>query len=246
MITIKTKDEVRTLMKSGAICDFVLKETLKHIKPGVATIELDKIANRIMSARNAEPSFLDYEGYPNSICVSINDELVHGIPGPTIIKSGDVVSVDVGVKYNEMFTDCASTVVVGKPDEDTKRLVEGVKKSLDAAISAVRPGRTVGDIEYASGEQLKKFGLSPIMSLSGHGVGYAVHEDPAIMSNGKPGSGQELKEGMVLAIEPMASLGKGRVYQGKDGWTVKTSDGSLTAHFEKSVAVTKNGCKILT
>lgn len=246
MISIKSKDEIKTLIKSGAICDFVLRQTLKKVKPGIATIELDKIAYRIIEARNAKPSFLDYEGYPNSICISINDELVHGIPGPRIIKKGDVVGIDVGVEYQGMFTDCAATIIVGSPEKKSQKLLEGVRKALDASIEAVKPDAKIGDIEFASGNVLKQYDLSPVLSLSGHGVGYAVHEEPSIMSDGKRGAGATLKEGMVLAIEPMAALGSGKVFQMPDGWTIKTKDQSLTAHFEKTVVVTQNGCKILT
>lgn len=246
MISIKTKEDIKTLSKSGSICWFVLSQIIKKIRPGIATIELDKMAQRIIDARGGTPSFLGYQGYPGSICVSVNDELVHGIPGSKIIREGDVVGVDVGVNYKGRYTDCAATIVVGKMNEETRRLVMGVKDALDYSLKIIRPGIRVGDIENACGLILKRHNLSPVMSLSGHGVGFAVHEDPSIRSNGSKGKGQEVKEGMVFAIEPMASLGSGDVYQAKDGWTIKTKDKSLTAHFEKTVAVTKTGIKILT
>lgn len=246
MISIKTKEEIKTLKKSGAICSFVLNQITRRIRPGMATIELEKMANRIIEARNAKPSFLNYNKYPNSICISINDELVHGIPGSRIIEKGDVVGVDVGVSYNDMFTDCAATIVVGKPTKEKKKLLDGVRSALEASMGATRPGNKIGDIEYACGKELEKYSLSPVLSLSGHGVGYAVHEDPSIMSDGKQGTGETIKEGMVFAIEPMAALGGGGVFQAGDGWTIKTRDGSLTAHFEKTVVVTSGGCKILT
>lgn len=246
MISIKTKEDIKTLAKSGAICLFVLNQVAKRIKPGMATIEIDKMANRIILARGAEPSFLNYQDYPASICVSVNDELVHGIPGPRIIESSDIVGIDVGVRYKGMCTDAAATVVVGAPNIDQKRLLNGVRSALNDSISMIKPGRRIGDIENACGETLRKFGLSPVLSLSGHGVGYEVHEDPSIKSDGKKGTGDLIKEGMVFAIEPMASLGNGKVYQGKDGWTIRTLDHSPTAHFEKTVAVTDRGYKILT
>lgn len=246
MISIKSKEEIKKLAKSGAICSFVLNQISRRIKPGMATAELEKMANRIIEARNAAPSFLNYNNYPSSICISINDELVHGIPGPRIIKRGDVVGIDVGVIYEGMYTDCAMTVSVGKPSADIKRLLDGVRFALEASMAATKPGNKIGDIENACGEALRKFRLSPVLSLSGHGVGYNVHEEPSIKSDGSRGSGDTIKEGMVFAIEPMASLGGAEVYQGGDGWTIKTSDKSLAAHFEKTVVVTNRGCKILT
>ena len=192
MISIKTKEEIKTLAKSGAISFFVLNQVIKKIRPGLATSELDKMAHRIIKARGAQPSFLNYQEYPASICVSINDELVHGIPGPRIIKNGDVVGVDVGVNYNGMYTDCAATCVVGKATEDVRRLIEGVKQALSDSIKAVKPGRRVGDIESACGQTLAKFKLAPVLSLSGHGVGYAVHEEPSIRSDGRAGKGDRM------------------------------------------------------
>jgi len=246
MISIKTKEEIKKLAKSGAICSFVLNQLSRRIKPGMATIELEKMANRIIEARNATPSFLNYNNYPSSVCISINDELVHGIPGSRIIKRSDVIGIDVGVIYDGMYTDCALTVVVGKPDDEVKRLINGVRSALDASIKAVKLGSRIGDIEHACGEELRKFHLSPVLSLSGHGVGYNVHEEPSIKSDGREGKGELIREGMVFAIEPMAALGSGEVYQAGDGWTIKTNDQSLTAHFEKTVVVTNRGCKILT
>lgn len=246
MISIKTKEEIKKLSKSGAICSFVLNQLSRRVKPGMATVELEKMANRIIEARDATPSFLNYNSYPSSICISINDELVHGIPGARIIKRGDIIGIDVGVVYDGMYTDCAMTIVVGKPNDDAKRLLTGVRSALEASIKAVKPGNRIGDIEYASGEELRKYHLSPVLSLSGHGVGYSVHEEPSIRSDGKKGGGEMIEEGMVFAIEPMAALGGGDVYQAGDGWTIKTKDQSLTAHFEKTVVVTNRGCKILT
>lgn len=246
MISKKTPDEIKVIAQGGAIAAFTLKQLTKRIKPGVLTIELDQIARRIITARGAEPSFLGYQGYPAAICVSVNDELVHGIPSSRGIKRGDLVSIDVGIKYKNYYTDVASTVFVGNVSEDAKRLVLGVKEALKKTIGMVKPGVRVGEIENKTGEVLKKFKLSPVMDLSGHGVGNAVHEEPSIRSDGVKKTGAKVTEGMIFAIEPMATLGCGKVYVEKDGWTVKSADQSLAAHFEHTVCVTKKGSKILT
>ena len=246
MITIKSNQEIKNLHLSGAIASFVLKQVIKNIKPNITTLELDIIAQRIIKARSARPSFLGFEGYPSAICVSINDEVVHGIPSNRKIISGDVVGVDVGVEYLGMYSDVAATISVGKPNGQNQKLINGVREALAKAISLYRRGMRVGDIEYITGQTLKKYNLSPVLTLSGHGVGYAVHEEPAIRSDGKPSTGEMLEPGMVLAIEPMACLGSGDVCQGKDGWTIRTKDGQNAAHFEHTVVVTKGSLKILT
>ncbi|OQA52037.1 MAG: Methionine aminopeptidase 1 [candidate division WS2 bacterium ADurb.Bin280] len=246
MITIKTKEDIKKLRKSCQICSFVREQILRKIKPGITTVELDNIASRIIEARGARPSFLNYKGYPKSICTSVNEELVHTIPGHRIIKNGDVVSIDVGVEFEGMFSDCASTKIVGKKNPEVLNLVLGVKEALSTSIKAVKPGAKIGDIESECGRILKKHKLSPVMTLSGHGVGYAVHEEPSIKSDGSAGTGETLAPGMVLAIEPMAAIGDSKVRTGRDGWSVSTVDKSLTAHFEETILVTQKGVEILT
>jgi methionyl aminopeptidase len=246
MINIKTQEEISKIAKSGKIAGFVLKQLPKYIKPGITTHELDKIARRIIESRNAKPSFLDYQGYPASTCISINDELVHGIPSNKIIRKGDLVKVDVGVNYEGYHSDTAITVFVGRPDEETLRLINGVKQALFESIKVLKPGIKVGLIEKTTGDTLRKFGLSPVLSLSGHGVGREIHEEPSIRSDGDEKKGDIVKKGMVFAIEPMATLGNGLVKTAADRWTVKTSDHTLAAHFEHTVEVTSNGFKILT
>lgn len=247
MITRKTKEDIRILAKAGAINSFALKQVAKSIKSGVSTYELEGIAQRTIKARGGEPSFLGYRGYKYALCVSINDEVVHGMPSANrIIKAGDIIGLDLGVKYKNRYTDAAITVVVGKRSSDTKRLLRGVSESLKAAIKTVRPGVKVGDIEFETGRTLNKYKLSPILALSGHGVGFSVHEEPSIKSDGIKGRGETLKAGMVLAIEPMAALGAADVEVSKDGWTVATKDGSFSAHFEHTIVVTDNGSRILT
>lgn len=247
MITRKTKEDIRILAKAGSINAFALKQVIKSIKVGVTTLDLEGVAQRTIEARGAEPSFLGYRGYKHALCVSINDEVVHGVPSPKRkIKAGDVVGLDLGVKYQNRFTDAAATVVVGKKTDDIRRLVEGTLQSLKEAINLIKPGVKIGDIEFITGKVLSEHKLSPVLDLSGHGVGYNVHEEPSIKSDGMKAKGDELKEGMVLAIEPMATLGQGAIEVLPDGWTIATKDGSIAAHFEHTVVVTKSGSRILT
>lgn len=247
MITRKTKEDIKILAKAGAINSFALKQVARGIKCGISTFDLEGIAIRTIKARGGEPSFMGYRGYKYALCVSINNEVVHGMPSTDRkIKMGDVVGLDLGVKYQNRYTDAATTIVVGKKTPDTKRLLKGTFESLKSAIKLIRPGVKVGDIEFETGRALAKYKLAPVLALCGHGVGYNVHEEPAIKSDGKKGRGDELKEGMVLAIEPMATLGSGDVEVLTDGWTVITKDGSLAAHFEHTIVVTENGSRILT
>ena len=247
MISIKTKDDIRVLAKAGAINAFALRQVARHARPGVRCGDLEKIALRVLRARGAEPSFLGYKGYRFALCVSIGDEVVHGLPNNRVIKHGDVVGIDLGVKYLDRYTDAAlSFQVGGRANNDVKRLLEGTREALDEAVETTRPGVAVGDVEAATGAILKKYRLSPITALSGHGVGFGVHEEPSIKSDGKAGEGARLEEGMVLALEPMACLGAGKVKVSPDGWTVKTEDGSPGAHFEQTIVLERTGSRILT
>jgi len=246
MIRKKNRFQVNQIQKSGKIAAFTLRELSKAAKPGVSTSELDHLASRLITARGGKPSFLGYRGYKYSTCISINDEVVHGIPSARKIVKGDIVSIDVGVNLGGYFSDTAVTIMIGSAAGDVKRLVSGTKESLLAALSIIKPGIKIGDIEKKTGTVLKEKGISPVTALSGHGVGFAVHEEPSIKSDGESGSGEVLEEGMVLAIEPMGSLGTGKVKTSADGWTVKTLEGAMSAHFEHTVAVTKSGHKILT
>jgi len=246
MIKLKTLSDIKTMSKGGRIASFAMKEVAKNIKPGITTLELDKIANRIIKARGACPSFLGYQGFPASICVSINDQLVHGIPSRQKICSGDIVKVDLGVFYEGFHTDMARTYIVGHIKKEEEELVMACQKALNAAISLVEPGNTVGDIEHATGKTLKSSGLSPVMSLSGHGVGRDLHEEPSIFCDGLKRTKEKLVPGMVIAIEPMATAGSSKVRKGSDGWTIVTADGSLSVHFEDTVAVTDRGHRVLT
>jgi len=245
-INIKSTPEIKKMIRGGRIADFTMREVATHIKPGVTLLELDAIAYRIIKARGAEPSFLNYDGFPNSICVSINDEIVHGIPSRVSVKSGDIVKIDLGIYFEGFHTDMARTYTVGKVTEDIKNMVLTCKKSLDEAIHCVRPGNSIGDIEQITGEVLKEGGLSPVMSLSGHGIGRELHERPSIFCDGKKCTKEKLVEGMAIAIEPMATMGSGKVKRKDDNWTVVSSDATLTVHFEDTVLVTGTGYKVLT
>lgn len=246
MISIKNKNEIKLMAKSGAISCFALNQLKRQIKPGITTKQLDQVARRLIESRGATAAFLGHEGYEFAICVSINDEVVHGLPSARKINEGDVVGIDLGAKYQGYYSDTAATICVGHKDERINRLLEGTHEALMAALKVVCPGVRVGDIEEATGKVLKKYNLSPVLSLCGHGIGRDLHEEPSIKSDGKAGTGEVLKAGMALAIEPMATLGRGEVYSKKDGWTVLTKDGSLSAHFEHTIVVTPSGARLLT
>ncbi len=241
------KDQIKNAIKSGEITGFVLREIKKIVAPGITTLEMDKIATRIITSRDSLPAFLGIDGYKYATCISVNDEVVHGVPSGRVLEEGDIVSLDVGTNYKGMNTDATATYVVGKfKSEDTKRLFFGTREALYEAIKIVKADVYLGDIEEKIGETLKKYGLSPVMSLSGHGIGEKVHQEPSIMCDGKAGTGPKIPEKVMLAIEPMATLGNGRVKASKDGWNVKSVDSTLGAHFEHTVLVEKNRAKILT
>ena len=237
----------------------ILQKVIAAAKPGISTWELNKLAEDLILVSGGRPSFKGHQGgsekkpFPAVICVSINNEIVHGIPkAGEILKNGDIVGLDVGMQWPDgknqkgLYTDMAATIGVGKVSEEAERLMRVTKESLVLGIKAVKPGVQLGDIGFVIQEYLEKNKLGVIRSLAGHGVGYAVHEEPLVPNFGKRGTGLELKKGMVLAIEPMASLGDWKLEIDKDGWTFKTKDGSLGAHFEHTIAVTADGAEILT
>ncbi len=247
MMKSLTKDQVENARKSGLITGAVLKGIKEIIKPGTATIEIEKLAVKIIESKGGRPAFMGYNGYEYATCVSINDEIVHTKPSKRIIKEGDVVSCDVGTNYNGMNTDAAETYIAGSPaNDDISRLVEGTRQALTEAIKVVKPGNKIGDIEQKTGETLRKYNLFPVMTLSGHGIGEQVHQEPSIMCDGQSGVGPDIVECTMLAIEPMATLGNSDLAAVDGNWTVKTVDGSWGAHFEHTVLVTANGCEILT
>jgi len=253
MISIKTKDEIKILREGGKILADVLKKISEFAKPGISTGFLNQKAREIILARGALPSFEGYKSsfsdrpYPAAICTSLNNVVVHGLPSEKIIlKEGDILKLDLGVKYKNFFTDVAITIGVGKMIDEKNKLINVTERALELAVNKVNSGNHIGDIGYALENYVEREGLSVVKVLVGHGVGFAVHEEPSIPNYGKIGEGPVLKSGMVLAIEPMVTLGSGEVKLSKDGFGYETVDGSLTAHFEHTVAVMDNGCLILT
>lgn len=246
MISIKSEREIKLMRKAGYLNFLTHEEVKKHVKPGVTTKELDRVAYQFISSHNAIPSFLNYEGYPASICVSINDEVVHGIPGNRRIKDGDIVSIDIGVEIQGYHSDAARTYIVGSVSDDVRNLVINTEKSLMIGLSKIKEGAKIGDIGAAIEEYAHSHGLSVIEELVGHGVGTNIHEDPDVPNYGKAGTGLTLKAGMVLAVEPMLNLGERYIYLHDDEWTISTDDEMPSAHFEHTVVVTKDGYKILT
>lgn len=254
MVTIKTKEEIAILREGGRRLALILQEVAKAVKPGVSTDTLNTLAERLVKDNGDKSAFLNYKPkglknpYPASLCVSINDEIVHGIPNqnPKILKDGDIVSLDMGLIHKGLITDSAITVPVGKVDEESQRLIDVTKEALNAGIKAIKAGRTTGDIGYAVERVAKAGGFGVVESLCGHGVGYSVHEDPYIPNYGEKGKGERLKAGMVIAIEPMLNMGSKDVLLAEDGWMYKTVDGKRSAHFEHTVVVTSKGAEILT
>lgn len=246
MISIKSEREIELMREAGKINYLAHEEIKKHIKVGVTTKELDRIAYNFISTHNAIPSCLNYEGFPASICTSINDEVVHGIPSSRKLKNGDIISVDFTVRLNGYESDSTRTYMVGEATKEVKDLVINTEKALYEGIKQVRPGARIGDISNAIETYAHNHGLSVVEELVGHGIGTEMHEDPDVPNFGEAGTGPILKEGMVLAIEPMLNLGKRDVCMLDDDWTIVTLDGSPSAHFEHTVAVTKDGYKILT
>jgi len=245
MIPIKTADEIKSMREGGKILSHVLGTLKLSIKEGISSIELDDIARKEVTKLGAQPAFLGYSGFPAAVCISINDVVVHGVPNNYIIKNGDIVSLDFGVKYRGMYTDAARTHLVGS-DEPAANFINTTKISLEKGIQAVKEGTRIGDISSAIQEFLESAGYGVVRDLIGHGVGKMLHEDPNIPNFGVSGNGPMLKSGMVLAIEPMSTMGDYSVKTAEDGWSILTRDGSLSAHFEDTVLVTKGGSEILT
>lgn len=253
MIRIKSEKEIETLREGGHRHAEILREVAKHVVPGVSTKHLDEIAHKLILKGGDIPAFLNYtpEGisypYPASLCVSVNDEVVHGIPNEEVVlQDGDIVSLDLGLKHEGLITDGAITVPCGKISKEAKELIKITKKALDLAIKAAKPGNTTGDIGYAVESFVKPLGYGIVRILSGHGVGYEVHEDPYVPNYGKSGTGEKLVPGMVLAIEPMVNLGTDEVCVTDDEYTYITEDGKLSAHFEHTIVITKKGAEVLT
>jgi methionyl aminopeptidase len=248
---IKTQEEINIIAEGGRLLHDVLYATAGNVRPGVSTWELNEFAEQEIMRAGGRPSFKGYgdkkNPFPAGLCTSVNSVVVHGIPSRgVLLRDGDIISLDIGMEYKGLFTDTAITVTVGKVSDTAKKLIDITKKSLAAAISQVRAGGTIGDIGFITQKVAEDAGFSVVRDLVGHGVGYEVHEDPAVPNFGKKGKGETLKEGMVLAIEPMLCEHDHFVVFEPDGWTISTKDGGLSAHFEHTIAITKNGAKILT
>jgi len=246
MINLKTDHEIEMMARAGTVLAGVVEELKRACHEGVRTVELDRLAERRIRAAGARPGFLGYHGFPNSICVSINDEAVHGIPGRRRIEDGDIVSLDLGLVLDGFWADMGCTVAVGAVAPEAQRLVQVTEECLEIAIQHAQPGGRLGDISAAVQQHAEGAGFSVIRQFVGHGIGRQMHEDPQLPNFGMAGTGPELKPGMTLAIEPMVNQGAAEVYIKPDGWTVCTSDGSLSAYFEHTVAVTKTGPRVLT
>ncbi len=246
MIILKSAQEIQCMREAGRVVAQVLDALTKAVAPGVSTAELDRLAEGIILKAGALPSFKGYNGFPASICASVNEEVVHGIPGMKVLRSGDIISIDVGAQVNGFHGDAAVTLPVGMIDAETARLLQVTEESLYKGIAQAREGQRLSDISHAVQGHVEACGLGVVRDYVGHGIGRAMHEDPQIPNFGPPGRGPRLKVGMVLAIEPMVNAGTFAVESMPDGWTVVTSDRRPSAHFEHTVAITTDGPVILT
>ena len=242
---VKTAGELAMMDEANRIVHRVLDRVGELVAPGVTTRELDRCAEREIRAAGAAPAFLNYRGYPATLCTSVNDVIVHGIPGETVLREGDIVGIDCGVLYNGYYGDAARTFAVGKVEETSRRLMDVTRQALELAVEQVKPGGHVSDIGWAVQRHVEAHGFSVVRDFVGHGIGTALHEDPQVPNFGDRGRGPKLRPGMVLAIEPMVNAGRPGVRFDDDGWTARTEDGSRSAHFEYSVAVTADGARVL-
>lgn len=246
MIFYKTREEIEIVRESALVLSKAHGEVAKEIKPGVKTITLDKIAEEFIRDNGGSPSFKGYNNFPKSLCISINDEVVHGIPNEYELREGDIVSIDCGVYYKGFHSDCAFTYAIGNVRTEYKKLLEVTKESLYIGLSQVKIGNRIGDISCAIQSFVEKHNFSVIRELVGHGLGKSLHESPEVPNFGKRGKGTLLRNGLVIAIEPMVNLGKRNIVQSNDGWTIKTVDHKPSAHFEHTVALIDGKCEILT
>lgn len=247
MVVLKTSRELRLMREAGAIAAGALKAAGDAVEPGITTYELDRIAHKFIKDAGAYPTFLGYNGYPAAACISINDVVIHGIPSKKqTVKAGDIVSIDIGATFNGYVGDNAATFAAGEISPEAKRLSDTTREALYKGIEAAVAGNRLGDIGYAVQSYCEERGYSVVRTFTGHGVGTQMHEDPSVPNFGTPGRGLRLVPGMTIAIEPMINMGTHEVKQLSDGWTIKTKDGKLSAHFEHTIAITADGPVILT
>ncbi|MBQ2025527.1 MAG: type I methionyl aminopeptidase [Paludibacteraceae bacterium] len=246
MIYLKTPEEIELLRKSNVLVGKTLAEVAKAIKVGITTLELDKIAEDFIRSNGALPGFLGYQGFPNTLCISVNDQVVHGIPSNYALKDGDIVSVDCGTIIDGFYGDSAYTFCVGNVDPKVKKLLQTTKEALYKGIEQARHGNRLGDVGYAIQQHCQAAGFSVVREMVGHGIGRNMHEDPEVPNYGKRGQGIQLREGMVIAIEPMINMGNRGIVMERDGWTIRTIDRKPSAHFEHTVAIQKGDATILS
>jgi len=246
VIVCKSAAEIERMRTANELVANVLAELSGMVAPGVTTADLDAAAERLVRAAGAEPAFKGYRGYPCTLCASVNEQVVHGIPSARALVEGDIISLDMGVKLNGFYGDSAVTVPVGRVSDEAEKLLRVTRESLAKGIEQVQLGGRISDIGHAIQEHVEAHGFTVVREFVGHGIGAALHEDPQIANYGEPGRGPRMAEGMVLAIEPMVNVGRPAVKVLSDGWTAVTKDGSLSAHFEHTVAVTKTGPLVLT
>lgn len=246
MVYLRDPSEIDLIREAAQVVGRTLKMLREHVRPGITTAELDRIAEAYIRSQGAEPAFKGYRGFPASICPSVNEQVVHAIPGGTKLKEGDIISLDVGAKKNGYYGDAAVTYPVGAIDAEAQKLLEVTRDSLAAGIAQARPGNRVGDIGHAVQAVAEANGFSVVRTLVGHGIGREMHEEPQVPNYGPPARGPRLLAGQVIAIEPMVNIGGPDVVTGKDGWTVLTRDGLRSAHFEHTVAIGPDGPEILS
>ncbi|MCZ7588640.1 MAG: type I methionyl aminopeptidase [Gaiella sp.] len=246
MIIRKGQAEIERIAKAGALVAETIAHVGERLEPGLTTLELDRIADAFIRSHGGVPTSQGYKGYPRAICISVDDVVVHGIPDDTVVDDGSIVTIDVGVTLGGAIADSAYTFAVGAIDPESQRLLHTCQDALAAGIAEARLGNRIGDISRAVQTVVEGAGFSVVKSLVGHGVGRHYHEDPHVPNFGEPGRGPRLSEGMTIAIEPMITMGKPDVFLAEDGWTIATSDGSLAAHFEHTVAILPDGPRILT
>jgi len=246
MIPIKSAKDIQMLKQSGRILAAVMAKVTKFVRPGITTLDIDRISEKLIFRNKAKPAFKGYKGFPSCACVSVNEEIVHGIPGPRVILDGDIVSIDLGLNYQGYFSDMAVTLPVGKVDSEKKRLIQVTRQALEIGIKKACVGNYLTDISHSIQSFVEAQGFSVVRQFVGHGIGVALHEEPEVPNFGQPYSGAQLRSGMVLAIEPMINIGISDCVIMENGWTAVTKDGAPSAHFEHTVAITDKGPLILT